>query len=76
MSMVLKPTLTRLTSCYMNDVGHCIEPKDWLRCCIQGCKERSQKGITLKESCLKLGALSSEEFDQWVRPENMIGPKD
>lgn len=39
-------------------------------------KNAHKKGITLKESCLELGALSSEEFDQWVRPENMIGPKD
>ena len=24
---------------------------------------------------LKLGYLTSEQFDQWVRPEDMIGPK-
>lgn len=38
-------------------------------------KNAHKKGITLKESALELGVLSSEEFDQWVRPENMIGPK-
>lgn len=39
-------------------------------------KNAHKKGLTLKESCLELGVLSSEEFDQWVRPEKMIGPKD
>lgn len=38
-------------------------------------KNAHKKGITLKESAMELGALTSEEFDQWVRPENMIGPK-
>lgn len=39
-------------------------------------KNAHKKGITLKESALELGMLSEEEFDYWVRPENMIGPKD
>lgn len=39
-------------------------------------KNAHKKGLTLKESTLELGALTSEEFDQWVRPETMIGPKD
>jgi fumarate hydratase class II len=30
-------------------------------------------GSTLKEAALELGYLTSEEFDEWVRPENMIG---
>lgn len=34
-----------------------------------------KEGTTLKEATLKLGLLTSEQFDQWVRPENMIGPK-
>lgn len=38
-------------------------------------KNAHKKGITLKESALELGVLTSEEFDQWVRPEEMIGPK-
>ena len=32
------------------------------------------KGITLRSSALELGYLSNEEFDSWVRPEEMIGP--
>lgn len=39
-------------------------------------KNAHKKGITLKESALELKALTSDEFDQWVRPEKMIGPSD
>ena len=31
--------------------------------------------ITLKEAAVKLGHLSAEEFDRWVRPEDMLGPR-
>ncbi len=31
------------------------------------------EGITLKEACLALGYLTAEEFDTWVRPEDMTG---
>jgi fumarate hydratase class II len=33
------------------------------------------EGITLKEAAVKLGLLTAEEFDRYVRPEEMIGPK-
>ncbi|KAK6460468.1 L-Aspartase-like protein [Scheffersomyces coipomensis] len=39
-------------------------------------KNAHKKGLTLKESALELGVLSEAEFDEWVRPEKMIGPKD
>ena len=39
-------------------------------------KNAHKKGLTLKESALELGVLSEQEFDEWVRPEKMIGPKD
>ena len=32
-------------------------------------------GITLKEAALKTGYLSEKEFDNWVKPKNMIGKK-
>ena len=38
-------------------------------------KNAHKKGISLKESALDLGLLSAEEFDKYVRPENMIRPK-
>lgn len=30
-------------------------------------------GSTLKEMAVKLGYLTPEQFDEWVRPENMVG---
>ena len=38
-------------------------------------KNAHEKGSTLKESALELGILTAEQFDQWVRVENMLGPK-
>ena len=33
------------------------------------------QGITLKEAAVKTGLLTEEEFDAFVRPEKMVGPK-
>lgn len=38
-------------------------------------KNAYHKGLTLKQSATELGFVSSEDFDKWVRPEDMIGPK-
>ena len=38
-------------------------------------KKAHAEGTTLKEAALSLGLLTSEQFDQWVRPESMIGPR-
>ena len=38
-------------------------------------KNAHKNGLTLKESALKLGFLTADEFDQWVRPEEMVGVK-
>ena len=38
-------------------------------------KNAHEKGMTLRESALALGLLTNEEFEKWVRPEEMIGPK-
>jgi fumarate hydratase class II len=32
-----------------------------------------REGTTLKEMAVKLGYVRPEEFDQWVKPENMVG---
>lgn len=32
-----------------------------------------KKGITLKEAAVSLGHLTSEQFDEWVKPEEMVG---
>jgi fumarate hydratase class II len=39
-------------------------------------KKAHADGTTLKEACLDLGLLTADEFDQWVRPELMLGPSD
>lgn len=39
-------------------------------------KKAHKEGTTLKASALELGLLTEEQFDEWVRPENMVGPRD
>jgi fumarate hydratase class II len=36
-------------------------------------KHAHKKGITLRESALELGLLTADQFDAWVRPEDMVG---
>ena len=38
-------------------------------------KKAHKEGTTLKESAMSLGHLTSEEFDKWVRPEEMCEPR-
>ncbi|ANE46935.1 fumarate hydratase [Paenibacillus swuensis] len=33
-----------------------------------------KQGITLKDAALQTGLLTSDQFDQWVRPSDMIAP--
>lgn len=37
-------------------------------------KKAHKEGTTLKDACLKLGYVTEQQFEQWVRPENMLGP--
>jgi fumarate hydratase class II len=37
-------------------------------------KKAHAEGTTLKEAAIALGLLTGEQFDQWIRPEDMIGP--
>ena len=38
-------------------------------------KTAYKEGTTLKETALKLGYLTAEQFDEWVQPSKMLGPK-
>ena len=38
-------------------------------------KKAHKEGTTLKEAALALGLVKSEDFDKWVRPEDMTGPE-
>src|SRR5256884_430771 len=37
-------------------------------------KNAHQKGVSLRESAIELGLLTGEQFDQWVKPEEMTHP--
>lgn len=36
-------------------------------------KTAHKNGTTLKEEAINLGLVTAEQFDQWVRPEDMVG---
>ncbi|HED1541707.1 TPA: class II fumarate hydratase [Kluyvera cryocrescens] len=36
-------------------------------------KKAHKEGLTLKNAALALGYLSADEFDRWVRPQEMVG---
>uniref|UniRef100_A0A8C5K2P4 Fumarate hydratase, mitochondrial n=1 Tax=Jaculus jaculus TaxID=51337 RepID=A0A8C5K2P4_JACJA len=38
-------------------------------------KTAHKKGSTLKETAMELGYLTAEQFDEWVKPKDMLGPK-
>lgn len=38
-------------------------------------KTAHAQGLTLKEAAIKLNLLSEEEFDKYIKPENMVGKK-
>ena len=37
-------------------------------------KNAHKKGVSLRESAIELGLLSGEQFDEWVKPEEMTHP--
>ena len=36
-------------------------------------KKAHKEGTSLRAAALSLGLLTSEQFDEWVKPEDMIG---
>ncbi len=38
-------------------------------------KKAHADGSSLREAALALGSVSAEDFDRWVRPEDMVGPR-
>jgi len=38
-------------------------------------KKAHKEGTSLKAAAIELGLLTSAQFDEWVRPQDMIGPK-
>ena len=39
-------------------------------------KKAHKEGTSLKQSGIALGLLTAEQFDEWVKPETMLGPSD
>jgi fumarate hydratase class II len=37
-------------------------------------KKAHMEGSSLREAAIASGYLSAEQFDEWVRPEKMVGP--
>ena len=37
-------------------------------------KKAHKENITLREAAIALKLLTAEQFDRWVKPENMTGP--
>lgn len=66
-SSILKESLMLVT---------CLNPVIGYDMASKVAKNAHKKGITLKESAMELEALSSEKFDEIVRPELMIAPKE
>lgn len=38
-------------------------------------KKAHKEGTTLKEAAIKSGYVTEEQFKEWVKPENMLGPE-
>jgi len=38
-------------------------------------KKAHKEGTTLKEAAVATGFLTADQFDEWIKPEEMIGPK-
>ena len=38
-------------------------------------KTAHKNGTTLKQEAIALGHLTEEQFNKWVKPEEMLGPK-
>jgi fumarate hydratase, class II len=37
-------------------------------------KKAFKEGKKLKETAIEMGLMSAQEFDEWVKPENMLSP--
>ncbi|MCC6998875.1 MAG: class II fumarate hydratase [Deltaproteobacteria bacterium] len=38
-------------------------------------KTAHKKGASLKDTAIELGLVTAEQFDAWVKPEDMVGPR-
>ena len=74
----LEPNETKIASILKESLMlvTCLNPVIGYDMASKVAKNAHKKGITLKESAMELEALSSDKFDEIVRPELMISPKE
>lgn len=54
----------------------CLNPYIGYDNAAKAAKKAHKEGTSLKESVLALGLLTSKQFDEYVRPEKMLGPSE
>jgi fumarate hydratase class II len=72
----LKPNKARITQ-LMNDslmLVTALNPHIGYDNAAKTAKKAHKEGTSLKQSALSLGLLTEKQFDEWVRPEQMLGP--
>ena len=37
-------------------------------------KKAHKEGLTLKESAIQSGHVTEEQFEEWIKPEDMVDP--
>lgn len=75
--MGIMPNKDKITS-YLNDslmLVTALNPHIGYDNAAKIAKFAHKEGLTLKQAAIKLELLTSEQFDQWVRPDKMLGPK-
>ena len=38
-------------------------------------KKAHREGLTLKDAAIESGYVTEEQFEQWIKPEDMVDPK-
>lgn len=52
----------------------CLNPYIGYDNAAKAAKKAHKEGTSLKEAVLALGLLTAQQFDEYVRPEKMLGP--
>jgi fumarate hydratase class II len=69
-----QPSSDRVAPAKLADARHRPEPHIGYDNAAKLAKNAHKKGISLRESAVELGLLTGEQFDQYVKPEEMTHP--
>jgi fumarate hydratase class II len=74
----IEPNLERIASHLASSLmlGTALNPHLGYDAAARIAKHAHETGLTLRESALALGLVTGEQFDEWVRPERMVGDVD